>query len=219
MASLEKIKQGPNFIVYKSGDQKLIKIENVRFSYPHFGAKRVDEDENGNKKENWGGVALLSKEEHVDAKKAFDELMKDLMVANEVKIPAEFRCLKDGDERDDEHAQGHWTISFSDSNRRPAVRDQRAALMTDETAIDDKFYGGCYGSVLLRPWYFNGQAKGKSKSYPKRICCGFTGVQFLRDGEPFGNGRINDDDAWGDESGNTGSEKASKPSSDDDFDL
>ena len=37
MASLETIKRGENFIIYKNGDQKLIKIENVRFSYPHFG--------------------------------------------------------------------------------------------------------------------------------------------------------------------------------------
>lgn len=217
MASLEKIKQGPNFIVYKSGDQKLIKIENVIASYPHFGKKRVDTDEQGNTKENWGGVALLNKETHAEAKKAFDELMKELMVANDVKIPAEFRCLKDGDERDDEHSQGHWTISFSDSNRRPAVRDQRAALMTDESAIDDKFYGGCVISVLLRPWYFNGQAKGKSKSYPKRICCGFTGVQYIGEGKRFGTGHIDDSDAWGDESGNAGNSKSSD--GDDDFDL
>ncbi len=215
MASLEKIKQGPNFIVYKSGDQKLIKIENVRFSYPHFGAKRVDEDENGNKKENWGGVALLSKETHVAAKDAFVELIKELMTTNEVKIPSEYRCIKDGDEKDDENAHGNWTISFSDSNRRPAVRDQRAVLMTDEAAIDDKFYGGCYGSVLLRPWYFNGQAKGKSKPFPKRICCGFTGVQFLRDGEPFGSGRINDDDAWGDESGGSNAKSSGFDDEDD----
>ena len=57
---------------------------------------------------------------------------------------------------------------------------------------------------MLRPWYFNGKAKTSSKSFPKRICCGFTGAQFLKDDKPFGNGRIDDSDAWGDESGKGG---------------
>ena len=206
MASLEAIKRGPNFIVYKSGDQKLIKIEGVQFSYPHFGTKKVEEGDDGSKKESWSGVAMLPKATHVAAKDAFVELMNELMAANEVKIPPEYRCIKNGDDKEDELMAGHWLISFSDSNRQPAVRDQKAGLISDPKVIDDKFYGGCWGSVLLRPWYFNGKSKSSSKAFPKRICCGFTGVQFLRDDTPFGNGRIDDSDAWGDESGsNAGS--------------
>lgn len=201
MSSLEKISSGPNFILYKSEDQKLIKIENVRFSYPHFGKKKVDENDDGGTKESWGGVAMLSKSTHVAAKEAFVALMQEIMTANDVKIPPEYRCIKNGDDKEDENMAGHWLITFNDSNRRPAVRDQKAGLMADEAAIDEKFYGGCWGSVLLRPWYFKGKAKNSTKTFPKRICCGFTGVQFLRDDKPFGNGRIDDNDAWGDESG------------------
>lgn len=206
MASLEKLKSGPNFIVYQSGEQKLIKIENIRFSYPHFGHKRVDEGDDGNTKESWGGVAMLPKATHVAAKDAFMELVNELQTANKVKIPPEYRCIKNGDDKDDELMHGHWLISFSDSRVRPAIRDQKAGLMTDMDAIDEKFYGGCWGSVLLRPWYFNGTAKSSKKTFPKRICSGFTGAQFLKDDKPFGNGRIDDSDAWGDESkgGNDG---------------
>lgn len=205
MATLEKLKSGKNFIIYKSGDQKLIKIEGIRFSYPHFGVKRVDEGDDGTKKESWGGVAMLPKSTHVEAKDAFVSLMNELMSANEVKIPPEYRCIKNGDDKDDELMHGHWLITFSDSKVRPAVRDVNAGLLTDPDGIDEKFYGGCWGSVLLRPWYFNGKAKNSSKSFPKRICCGFTGVQFLRDDKPFGSGRIDDTDAWGNESGAEGS--------------
>lgn len=197
MAALETIKTGKNFIVYKSGDQKLIKIEGVRFSYPHFGVKKVDESDDGSKKESWGGVAMLPKATHVEAKDAFKELMDELMAANEVKIPPEYRCIKNGDDKEDENMAGHWLITFNDSQRRPAVRDQKGGLMIDEHAIDEKLYGGCWGSVLLRPWYFNGKAKNSTKTFPKRICCGFTGVQFLKDDKPFGNGRIDDSEAWG----------------------
>lgn len=204
MASLEKIKQGKNFIVYKSGDQKLIKIENVRFSYPHFGEKRVDEADDGGKKESWGGVAMLPKSTHVEAKDAFVEIMNELMKANDVKIAPEYRCIKNGDDKDDENFAGHWLIAFSDSKKRPACRDKDGGLINEESAIDEKFYGGCWGSVLLRPWYFNGKAKNSSKTYPKRICSGFTGVQFLRDDKPFGNGRIDDTEAWGSAEGEGG---------------
>lgn len=197
MASLEKLKEGKNFIVYKSGDQKLIKIENIRFSYPHFGEQREDESDTGGTKKSWGGVAMLPKSTHVEAKDAFVAIMNELMAANEVKVPPEYRCIKNGDDKDDELMHGHWLISFSDSKVRPSARDERGGLIEGSAAIDEKFYGGCWGSVLLRPWYFNGKAKNSTKTYPKRICCGFTGVQFLKDDKPFGTGRIDDTEAWG----------------------
>ena len=204
MASLEKIKEGKNFIVYKSGDQKLIKIENIRFSYPHFGHQREDEGEDGTKKKSWGGVAMLPKSTHVEAKDAFKALMEELLAANEAKVAPEHRCLKNGDDKEDENMAGHWLISFSDSRMRPSARDQRGGLITDPDEIDEKFYGGCWGSVLLRPWYFNGKAKNSTKTYPKRICSGFTGVQFLKGDKPFGTGRIDDTEAWGAAEGGDG---------------
>lgn len=204
MASLEKVKSGKNFIIYKSGDQTLIKIENVRFSYPFFGKKREDEDEQGNKKESWGGVAMLPKSTHVEAKDAFVQIMNDIL-ANQpndkggkgVKIEPQYKCIKNGDDKEDETMHGHWLISFSESKTRPAARDVNGGLIVDEVEIDSKFYGGCWGSVLLRPWYFNGKSKNSTKTYPKRICSGFTGVQFLKEDKPFGMGRIDDSEAWG----------------------
>jgi hypothetical protein len=105
-------------------------------------------------------------------------------------------------------------VNFGDKKRRPAVRDEHGRLMIDPerahdheyisgaiSAIDDTFYGGCWISVLLRPWYFNGTVKGKAKTFPKRLCCGFTGVKFVKDDKPFGNGRIDDSDAWGEAGG------------------
>jgi len=210
MAELSIVKQGKNFIVYSDGNQKLIKVINVRLSYPHFGAQREETDEEtGSTRKSWNGVAMLSKSTHVAAKDAFVEIMNGIMAeqVNDkgkkgIVIPPEYRCIKNGDDKEDENMHGHWLISFSDSNRRPGVRDRQGRLIVndrdivDEAAIDRMFYGGCYGSVLLRPWYFNGKAKGKTKTYPKRICCGFIGAQFVDDGEPFGSGRIDDSNVW-----------------------
>lgn len=202
MAHMEAVTKGKNFIIYKAGEQKLIKIEGIRFSYPHLGEAREEESEDGGKRKAWQAVAMLPKATHGAAKEAFMKLVEELKTTNKVKIPTEYICLKDGDDKDDEAMHGHWLISFSDGGkRRPSVRSVRNEILTEAEEIDEMFYGGCWGSVLLRPWYFDGKAKGKTKTYPKRICCGYNGVQFLRDDTPFGSGRVDDTDAWGDESG------------------
>lgn len=200
MAHMELIQSGKNFKIYKAGEQKLIKIENVRFSYPHFGEAREEEREDGSKKKAWQGVAMLPKATHGAAKEAFAKLLHELMDANKVKIPSEYRCLKDGDEKEDEAMNGHWLISFSESGKhRPSARTVRNEVIGEAVEVDNLFYGGCWGSVMLRPWYFSGKAKNSTKTYPKRICCGYSGVQFLRDDKPFGTGRVDDSDAWGNE--------------------
>lgn len=205
MAQLQLLKSGKNFQVYTDGTQKLIKLGG-RFSYPAFGKKKLNKGEDGKAdRENWGGVIMLPKATH---KEAYDELvaiceeirsksMNDKTNKPGVIIEPQNFCYKDGDTKEDEAMHGHWLVTFSDSNRQPVIRRKNGEVMMDVSEIDGLFYGGCWGNVLLRPWYFNGKAKGDSKTYPKRISSGFTGAQFVKDGEPFGAGRIDDTDAWG----------------------
>lgn len=206
MAMMEKLQTGKNFVVYQSDDRKLIKIENVRISHPYFGAMKASESDDGTAKLSRNGVALLSKTSHLAAKDAFMALVKELETVNKAKIPSEYRCIKDGDETDDEVKQGQWVINFSDNGKnRPPVRTVDGEVMSDAEEIDEKFYGGCWVSVLLRPWFFGGKAKNSTKTFPKRVCCGYNGVQFLRDDKRFGAGAIDDTDVWGSaKSGNAG---------------
>lgn len=212
MAALEVLKKGNNFTLYKNGDERLIKIDNVRFSYPHFGEMQEQEGESGKKEKSWGGVAMLPKDTHKEAKDAFMEILNALLTKNEAKVEPQNRCIKNGDDKEDENMAGHWLITFKekDPSRRPGVRDKQGKQYTDSDGnistekIDEAFYGGCWGSVLLRPWYFNGKAKNATKTFPKRLCCGFTGVQKLKDDTPFGQGRIDDSDAWGVPSNDSG---------------
>lgn len=205
MAALQKLKTGKNFVVYTDGQQKLIKIRG-RISYPAFGEKKKSVDQNSGKtRENWGGVLMLPKATHKEAYEEMSKIIEEIKAnsLNEktgkkgVMIDPANLCLKDGDHKEDEQMHGHWLITFSDSNRQPGIRDSRGDLMLDIQAIDNKFYGGCWVEVMLRPWYFNGKAKNDANTYPKRISCGFTGAQFVKDDEPFGSGRIDDSDAWG----------------------
>lgn len=197
MTQLTAIESGPNFTIYSDGKQKLIKIDKVRVSYPAFGAMKENEADDGTVRKNWGGRAMLPKGTHVAARTAFVKLLNELAMANEVKIPPEFRPIKDGDDVEGEEFAGHWLINFSDANRRPAIRDKNGTIMLAEADIDRMFYGGCWASLLLRPWYFGGRAKGSTKTFPKRICCGFIGAQFVKDDTPFGSGAIDDSNVWG----------------------
>jgi len=211
---IKSVKKGKNYELFEDDrGEKLIRIDNVRVSYPAFGRQKEQEDDNGGTSKSWGGVAMLDKATHVEAKDAFMAILTAIMDKEKVKIPPEFRCIKNGDDKDKEEYNGHWLINFSDKKRRPAVRDENGRLMIDPErahdheyiegaldAIDERFFGGVWISVLLRPWYFNGKSRASAKTYPKRLCCGFTGVKFVKTDKPFGNGRIDDSDAWGEAS-------------------
>ena len=115
---------------------------------------------------------------------------------NEAKVPADKWFLTDGDEKEDEYSQGNWLISASDGKIRPKARDRKGQVIDDIEKIDDIFYGGMWGHILIRPWFFDGNVKGATKKYPKRVSAGLNAVVFWKDDKPFGTGRIDDEDAW-----------------------
>jgi hypothetical protein len=225
--ALKEIEKGKNYVVYTDGKAKSILLKGVRFSYPHFGSKHVQKDEDGNERASWGGVAMLDKDTHEAAKNALEKIIKELLAQNDdAKVAKDKRCLRDGD-ADDEgdigaELKNHWYVSFKENAEsgggrapiRPAVRNEFGKLMIEPEkahdpdyvrqaieAIDTKFYGGCYGNVLIRPWFFAGKAKNSSKTFPKRVSAGYGGVQFTKDGTPFGNGRIDESSAAWDSDG------------------
>lgn len=252
MAALKETGKGKNFVLYTDGENDLVLLKNVRFSFPHYGAKHRQEDkETGKVRNTWGGVAMLPKKTHEVARDELAGIIKRLLEKNEAKVPADKRFLKDGDDEEadiPEEYKGHWTVSFSESADpgksgrapvRPPVRNEFGKLMIDPErghdadyvrqaveAIDEKFYGGCWGNVLVRPWYFNGKANN-GETYPKRILCGYAGVQLIKtpagcDDKPFGNGRIDSSGAaWDtsddDDDGLSASKSKKKASDDEDF--
>lgn len=209
--ALKLLKSGKNFKVFvDQHGTKNILIENCRQSFLYAGHMAEDEGEDGSKTLKYKTTPMLSKEDHVEAKNAFVEIMNELMTANDVKIPPEYRCIKNGDDSDREEYKGHWVISASDGKHRPVARNRAGSLILDPekvkggdememmlNRIDEIFYGGVTANVLLRPWFFGGTAKGKTKKYPKRICCGFMGIQHVANTPSFGQGRIDDTGVWG----------------------
>lgn len=208
--ALQKIETGDRFEVYTDGKQKVIKLKNVRISFPACGTQKAQQDDDGNDTEDkaWQVTPMLKKGMHDAARarcrKLIDEILLEHGTAPQgggakkpLKMEPQYICLKDGDEKDRAEYEGHWIISASEKTRHPTARNVQGDLIMNDSEIDKVFYGGCYANVMIRFWFFNGKAKGKTKEFPKRVCAGFVGIQFLRDGEPFGQGRIDDTDAWG----------------------
>lgn len=187
------VKKVSNGVLYSDGT---IRLDNVRLSFPFIGTPAEDEDDDGNTKKKYRLVAMLPKKTHTELKDLIKAEIQKLLTDNEAKVPNENWCLRDGDkqaEGDDkkEVYAGHFTLTASET-RRVTARKRNGEVMTAEEA-DEAFYGGCWANVLIRLWYFNGKSKNSKKSFPKRISGGLVSVQFVRDDEPFGQGRISDE--------------------------
>lgn len=163
-----------------------IKIPASRLSFPSlFRTAKFGDDDTG----KYEATFMLNKVDHADLiekiKGEINRLMKDELKA---KIGSDKICLKDGDETSRDEYQGHYTIKAS-TKKRPLVIDRNKSPVTED---DNIVYAGCYVNGIVTLWVQNNQ-------FGKRINAQLDGIQFVRDGEPFGEGGIEVDafDAFG----------------------
>ena len=164
-----------------------IKLQGVRLSFPSLFQMGSFGGESTGKFE---ATFVLDKKLHADVIKqiqtATDTMMKE---AFKGKIAADKICLKDGDELGRPEFEGKMTIKAS-TKKRPLVINRDKSPITEE---DNIIYAGCYVHAIVSLWPQNNQ-------YGKRINAQLDGVQFFKDGEPFGDGGTSADefDAFGD---------------------
>ncbi len=178
-----------------------IRIDNVRFSYPHIGTPYEGENEEGKKQNRYGVVGILSKNTHAPAKDICVSVVNDILKSKQVeKLGADRKFIRNGDDQTPKEYEGAWTVSAGDSKNPPDARDAGKRKLSAEEA-DKLFYGGAYGSILIRPWYQD------HKKYGKRVNATLVAIQFVEDGEAFGSGRISSkdvDDSFDDYEGGGG---------------
>lgn len=179
------LKKVENAVLYSDGT---IRIDGVRASYPHLAEPFSKDGEKG----KYGITGIMPKETHRAAAKLVKSAIEEMMAANKTKVATDKWYFKDGDNTDKEEYEGAWIVSANES-RAPAVRSRGGGKMTKEE-VEEAFYGGCWVNILIRPWYQDGQKVGKG--YGKRINAGLVAVQFVRDDESFGDGRIDDEGVW-----------------------
>lgn len=153
------------------------KMQGVRLSFPSLfnTAKFGGEDT-----EKYEATFILDKKIHkdllVDIKTAIDTMCKNEL---KTKVAADKLCLKDGDETGRDEYKGKYTLKAS-TKKRPLVIDRDQSPITES---DNAIYSGCYVNAIVTLWPQNNQ-------YGKRINALLDGVQFNRDGDPFGEGAV-----------------------------
>jgi hypothetical protein len=163
-----------------------IKIASARLSFPSlFTTAQFSGEDTG----KYEATFILDKVEHAETIKGIQAKI-DHLLKNEIKgkLPSDKICLKDGDESGRHEFEGKMTIKAS-TKRRPLVINRDKSPITAE---DNIIYAGCYVHAIISLW-------AQQNSYGKRINASLDGVQFARDGEPFGDGGIsaNEFDAFG----------------------
>ena len=152
-----------------------IKLKNVRIAFPHL-FKRNDKFCNPGEGK-FEATFLLHKERDADLIKSIQDEIKS-RIKNDLKqksLPSDKICLRDGDDSDRAEFAGHWTLKAANT-RRPTVVDRKRNPLAEE---DGAIYGGCWVNGMVDLWNQNNE-------YGKRINCNLLGVQFFKDGEPFG---------------------------------
>jgi hypothetical protein len=158
-----------------------IKLVNVRLSFPSLFQHAQFGGESTGKYE---ATFVLDKVEHADLitsiKAKIAELMKTELKG---KVAADKICLKDGDDLGRTEFEGKYTIKAS-TKKRPLVIDKDKSPLAQE---DERVYAGCYVNAVVSLW-------AQNNNYGKRINAQLDGVQFFKDGEPFGDGGITTDE-------------------------
>ena len=159
---------------------KQILLKNVRLSFPALFKKY----EFQGVEQKYSATFLLPKSD-VETKTKIDNLIKNLLTENKVKIGADKICIVDGDDKEYDGYAGNWSIKASNS-KRPTVINRDKSPISEEDGV---VYAGCYVNAIIEFWVQN-------NSFGKRVNANLLGVQFLKDGESFGSGDINVSDSF-----------------------
>lgn len=172
-------------ILYSDGT---ILVNGVRASYPHVGTPYEGKNDDGKVTEKYNVKGMMPKETHKPAMRLMKKHMEKMMADNRVSdLASDRKYLRNGDDLGKPEMKGHFVFSASE-NTPPKLRNAAAQKVENDKKADAMFYGGCWINALIRPWWQN-HAK-----YGKRINAGLSAVQFVRDDEPFGEGRIGDEE-------------------------
>lgn len=167
-------------------DPNVIKLTNVRLSYPNLFVAKAQEE---GKEPEFSASFLLDKKQHAalitQIEKQVERVALDFF---KKKVPLKHKCLRDGNEKSDKEGYGDEVMFVPARNKkRPVVVD---GDLTPLTANDSKPYPGCYVNATIRLFAYDHKTGGKGVSASLRA------VQFVKDGESFGAGPVNAEDEF-----------------------
>jgi len=158
----------------KATDPAIVKLPNVRLSFPHlFEAYAMEGSE-----PKFSANLLLDIEHHGKLIDQIEALIERLALDEfKKKVPLKHRCLHDGNEKLDTEGYGDGVFFISASRKtRPPVVDRDLSPLTAE---DGKIYAGCYVNATIRLWVQNNK-------WGKGVNAELRAIQFVKDGESLG---------------------------------
>ncbi len=165
-------------------DIAIIKLPNVRLSFPHLFQPHAMEE---GQEPKYSAAFILDNEKHAALIKQIEKTIERLALDYwKKKVPFK-PCLRDGNEKADKEGYGDG-VSFISASRktRPAVVDRQVNPLTEEDGV---IYAGCYVNATIRLWVMDNK-------FGKRVNAELRAVQFLKDGESFGAGPVKAEDEF-----------------------
>lgn len=181
--------------INKDNKDVLVRLKNVRLSFPHLFEPYAYEE--GDEK-RFSASFLIQKDdenENIDLMEQAIEAMKKMNGVK--KLSADRICFRDGEDKEDTDGYGDEIMYVScGSKRKVPVVDRDLSVLDEE---DGKPYGGCYVNASVRLWFQDHKKGGK------RINAQMRAVQFIGDGEAFGDGGADVEEEFEDEDSDGGS--------------
>jgi hypothetical protein len=147
-----------------------IMLKNVRLSYPSVFQTEVYNGEDTGK---YAATFILDPKEHQALFDAAMDKINALIKESKITVKKDKICL-----REDDHGEG-WTVKATNKTRPLVVNTDRSPLTEDDNVI----YGGCYVNAKIGFWVQN-------NAYGKRVNANLLGMQFAKDGKPFGEKKV-----------------------------
>ncbi len=179
----------------KATDPNVIKLTNVRLSYPQLFTAKSPEP---GKEPVFSASFLLDKKDHASLIKHIEKMTERVALDQfKKKVKLARQPLRDGNEKEDKEGYGDEVMFISARNaKRPVVVD---GDLTPLAATDSKPYAGCYVNATIRLFAYDHPTGGKGVSASLRA------IQFVKDGESFGAGPVNADEEFEPVTGTNGS--------------
>lgn len=148
---------------------------------PRYSGNLIMEDEETIAKARKAMMQAARKQWGDDAPK----IMKQLQAGGKT-------CLVDGNTREDYAGyEGNWIIQCNAPANQPPklVRTEGGRNVELDRATQSAIYAGCYVNFLVEFW-------GQDNKWGKRLNAQLCGIQFVRNGDPFGGGKPADLDEF-----------------------
>lgn len=160
-------------------DPAIIKLENVRLSFPHLFKPHAMEE---GQEPKFSATFLLDNEKHAALIERIEKTIERIALDHWKKKMSFKKCIRDGNEKADLDGYGDGITFISAARKtRPAVVNRDVTPLTEEDGV---IYSGCYVNATVRLWV-------QDNKWGKRVNAELRAVQFVKDGESFGAGKVN----------------------------